>query len=88
MPVRRLHPASKLGVPCKRLFSDDVNSPLPASLTRAGTAPGCKVALERLAASGSDPLDDDGRSHAARSAHGDEAVAAPRTFEFVERGAD
>ena len=36
----------------------------------------------------SDPFDDDGRSHAARGAHRDEAVAATRALEFVEHGAD
>src|SRR3546814_3788170 len=36
----------------------------------------------------SDPFDDDRGCHAARGAHGDEAVAAARALEFVERGAD
>src|SRR3546814_11176335 len=36
----------------------------------------------------SDPFDDDRGCHAARGAHGDEAVAAARALGFVERGAD
>src|SRR3546814_10051259 len=36
----------------------------------------------------SDSFDDDGGRHTARGAHGDEAVATARAFEFVERGAD
>src|SRR3546814_11860677 len=35
-----------------------------------------------------DALDDDRRRHAARGAHGDEAIATARTFEFIERGSD
>src|SRR5690606_8605543 len=36
----------------------------------------------------SDTFDDDRGRHAAGGAHGDEAIAAARAFEFVERGAD
>src|SRR3546814_1847397 len=35
-----------------------------------------------------DALDDDRRRHVARGAHGDEAIATARTFEFIERGSD